>query len=796
MTVFALDMRAAFWDNRWGREVLERTRSRLESKMRKLLASLRIRLVVLVLLGVGPMLALVLFSYSQQMQAATAEAQASALTLARLAANDQERLIEGARQLLVVMAQLPSVQNQDETECNSFLADLLKEYPLYENLGAANLEGDIFCSAVPSATRANMSDRPWFQRALQTRDFVAGDYLVARISGRPTLGTVYPVLGEAGEPLGVVFAGIDLAWLDDFVAEAQLPAGSSLSIIDSEGIILTRFPDPERWRGTAMLDSVMEPLLSQWETVNEEKGIDGIPRLYGTTRLCCPPAGETLVRVGIPTAVVYADARQLLFRNLATLALAGLLVLGAAWGGARFFLLKPLNALLGAIRRFEAGDTGARVGPRAGSGEMGYLGHAFDELADALEARESERDRSERALRLQSTRSEALATIAGRLNAELDPQSILSLVCLETSRALQASAVSVSLYDEKVDALRTVCHCGLPEDFGAQMEALAWRLWGQRLKAGETVIVPDLRSDPELSNASLLAALGIRTLVNTPTVHEGHLVGTLCVFGRGEVRHFAEGELAFLKAVSDLAAQAIANARLYETLQGEQRARAALFDKTITAQEDERKRIARELHDQTSQDLAALMLSLDTCALGLATGKPEVEQHLYTAKSIAETMLANTRRLINDLRPSLLDDLGLAAAIAWYGENRLQPMGVELEFQHEQMEVRLPPYLETALFRVAQEALTNVVRHADASRVQVTLRVQDHTAFLTVRDNGRGFQEPVTTAAGADTQGLGLRGMRERVTTLGGEMRVESEPGQGTAITVTVPVPPQENRGA
>lgn len=764
--------------------------------MRKLFAGLRIRLLLLVLLAVVPMLALVVHSYSQQMQAATAEAQANALRLARLAANDQDRLIEGARQLLIVLAQLPSVQNQDAAACSSFLAGLLKEYPLYENLGAADLRGDIFCSAVPSSTTINMSDRPWFQRALETREFVVGDYLVARITGRPALGTSYPVLDEAGQPRGVVFAGIDLSWLDSFVAGAQLPTGSTLTVVDSMGIIITRYPDPERWRGASLPDSLMQPLLAQWEVVNEAEGIDGTWRLYGTTRLCCLPAGDVFVRVGIPTSVVYADAQRLLIRNLATLGLAILLAFGAVWGGARLFVLNPLNALLRAIRRFKAGDTGARVGDEAGSGELGYVAQAFDEMVAALEARELERDRSEMALRLHSARSEALAAIAGRLNAELDPQEVFSVVCLETTRALQVSAAAVSLYDEKLDHLRVVSHYGLPQDFGEQVEAQGWGPCTQPLKAGETVIVADLRGDPGVPGASVFAALDIRTVVRTPMVHEGHLVGTLCVFVQGEVRHFAEDELVFLRAISDQAAQAIANARLYEALQEEQRARAQLLDKTITAQEDERKRIARELHDQTSQDLAALMLSLDTCAVALATGRSGLEEHLDTAKSLAETMLANTHRLINDLRPSLLDDLGLAAAIAWYGERRLQPLGVTLELQCEQMQARLPPSLETALFRITQEALTNVVRHAGASRVHVALSVHDDAAFLTVRDNGRGFREPLTTSTDAERQGLGLLGMGERVTTLGGEMRVESEPGQGTAITVTVPVPPQENRGA
>jgi signal transduction histidine kinase len=764
--------------------------------MRKLLGGLRTRLLILVLLAVVPMLALVLHSYAQQVQTATVHAQANALGLAQVAAKDQERLIEGARQLLVVLAQLPSVRNQDKAECGSFLADLLKEYPLYENIGAADLDGDIFCSAVPSPTTINMSDRSVFQLAVQTRDFVVGDYLVARITGRPALATAYPVLDEAGEVRGIVFAGIDLGWLDGFVADAQLPAGSSLTVIDSEGIVLTRYPDAELWRGTSLSDSVMDRLRTHWELINEGGGMDGIRRLYGTTRLSSLPSGDVFVGVGIPIAVVYADAQELLIRNLAALGVASLLVLGAVWGGTRFFVLKPLNALLAAIRRFQAGDTRVRVGDKAGSGELGYVARAFDEMAAALEARGAERDRSEEALRLHSARTEALAMIATRLNGELDPQSILSLVCQETTRALHVSAAGVSLYDEKLDVQRLVSHCGLEEDLGGQIEGLEWSRYTHRLKAGETVVVPDIRDEPGLSAVSLFAELDVRSMVKMPMAHEGHLLGTLWVFARNEVRHVSAGELAFLKALADQAAQAIANARLYETLQEEQRARAQLLDKTITAQEDERKRIARELHDQTSQDLAALMLSLDTCGLGVAMGRSGLEEHLETAKSIAKTMLGNTRRLINDLRPSLLDDLGLAAAIAWYGEQRLQPMGVVLDLQYDEMQGRLPGFLETALFRITQEALTNVVRHADASRVDVVLRVEDHAAFLTVRDNGKGVQDSAKTSARGEEQGLGLLGMRERVTILGGEMRVESAPGRGMAVTVTVPVPPQENHGA
>jgi len=762
-------------------------------------ADLRVRLLLLVSLVLLPILCLTVYTNREERRLAVIEAQLNALGLARLAANEQESLIEGARQLLFALAHLPSVQNYDAAECSLFLDDLLEHYPLYENLGAVHPDGDIFCSAIQGVPTPNVADRSWFQRALQTRDFVAGDYIIARITGKPTLSTAYPVLDGAGGVRAVVFAGIDLNWLDNWldkhVTGAQMLAGSTVSVVDHAGTILTRYPDRERWRGKSLLASTMQSLIAQGEAVGEAEGVDGVPRLYGATRLCCLQGGDIFVRVGIPKAVAFAEANRMLTRNLITLGLVTLLCFAVAWGGGHLFVLRPVNVLLKVIEQFDAGDFGARVGWASGGGQLGQLARAFDQMAATVEVRNMDRNRSEEALRLHGTRAEALATTAAQLNGQFDPQSMLDMVCRETAGALQLSAASVSLYDEKLDALHCVSHCGLPEDFGERIDAQVEGTWRQQLKRGEVVVFPEVQAHPELSNASLFAALDIRTFVGTPMMHEGRLLGSLCAFALGQERQFAEDELAFLKAMSDQAAQAITNACLYEALRQEQRSRAALLDKTISAQEDERKRIARELHDQTSQDLAALLLSLDSCTLSLTADRPRFEQHLQTAKSIANTMLTSIYRLINDLRPPLLDDLGLGPAILWYGEQRLEPLDIALEFQCDRMEARLPPPLETALFRIAQEALTNVVRHADATRVIVTLEVNELAAFVTVEDNGTGFQIPATASGETEEHGLGLRGIEERVTTLGGELHIQSAPGQGTIITVKIPLLKEERTG-
>jgi signal transduction histidine kinase len=282
--------------------------------------------------------------------------------------------------------------------------------------------------------------------------------------------------------------------------------------------------------------------------------------------------------------------------------------------------------------------------------------------------------------------------------------------------------------------------------------------------------------------------LGIYAFTCNPLTHEGRLIGALCVFIQDEGRSFTEEELTFLVSVSDQAAQAIVNARLYQTLKEEQLSRTALLEKTISAQEDERKRIARELHDQTSQDLAALMLILDTFALGLTSRSAGTDQHFLSAKALVSTILTNIHHLINDLRPSLLDDLGLASAILWYGEQRFKPMGIAFELKSNRTEARLPPPVEIALFRSAQEALTNIVRHAQATSVKVTLDVDDRTVFLTIEDNGVGFQISSIMPEQLDGRGLGLRGMQERVSMLGGELDIQSTPGHGTIIKAKVPL--------
>ncbi len=214
-------------------------------------------------------------------------------------------------------------------------------------------------------------------------------------------------------------------------------------------------------------------------------------------------------------------------------------------------------------------------------------------------------------------------------------------------------------------------------------------------------------------------------------------------------------------------------------------ARTRLLRRVITAQEDERKRIARELHDETAQSLAALSMGLDVAARGLpaAEGR-KVEE----AAALAVRTLDEVRRLIVDLRPSVLDDLGLQSAILWYADRCLKPRGVTVRCEFGGLEGRLPVEYETTLFRVAQEAMTNIARHARAETVLVQCARRDGQLTLEIEDDGQGFDALALARPDDSGRGVGLLGMRERVELLGGTLQLDSAPGEGTRLSLTVPL--------
>ena len=228
-----------------------------------------------------------------------------------------------------------------------------------------------------------------------------------------------------------------------------------------------------------------------------------------------------------------------------------------------------------------------------------------------------------------------------------------------------------------------------------------------------------------------------------------------------------------------------ANAQLRER----EAARGELLRKVIAAQEDERKRIARELHDETSQSLAVLAIGLEAAQDAMRNGRLP---HLDEVKAVAVRTLEDVHRLILDLRPSVLDDLGLLSAIRWYADRTLEARGIAVRCEFAELR-RLPPEMETALFRICQEAMSNVARHAQATRVLIQVGIEGERVRVEIEDDGKGFD----LEAAAQREGRrpwGLMGIRERAEIFGGTATIDAAPGQGTRVEVILPLPPDEGR--
>ena len=227
--------------------------------------------------------------------------------------------------------------------------------------------------------------------------------------------------------------------------------------------------------------------------------------------------------------------------------------------------------------------------------------------------------------------------------------------------------------------------------------------------------------------------------------------------------------------------------QLYRQLSVRDELRARLLQKLISAQEEERRRIARELHDETAQVVVVLALALDSAMATMAPGASR--DRMAEAKALTLRTLDGIRSLCFDLRPSVLDDLGLFPAIQWYAENTLKPLGVAVRCEFDEtIKYSLPAQVNITLFRAAQEAITNVAKHAKAETMLIQCTVEPKAITIELEDDGQGFDPAGFSSATSDGRGLGLAGIKERLELLGGSARIESAPAQGTRVVLTVPL--------
>jgi signal transduction histidine kinase len=280
------------------------------------------------------------------------------------------------------------------------------------------------------------------------------------------------------------------------------------------------------------------------------------------------------------------------------------------------------------------------------------------------------------------------------------------------------------------------------------------------------------------------------SMAAAPLLAHNRPVGVLAAYAT-KADYFKAGDVATLMSLASQAAIAIQNARLFAELDAQREALRQVSLRLVNAQEDERRRISRELHDELGQALTALKINLDLARRALPEdGPPKLHQSIHEASSLAVQTLQTARDMSLALHPAMLDDLGLVAALRWEIDRYEQRTGQAVFLEANLGEVALQPELQITVYRIVTEALTNAARHAQASDIKVTVTVTGAQITVNIVDNGRGFNVEKWQKSPQERQSLGLVSMRERAELLGGSLEIESSPGQGTSIMARLPLQP------
>lgn len=385
----------------------------------------------------------------------------------------------------------------------------------------------------------------------------------------------------------------------------------------------------------------------------------------------------------------------------------------------------------------------------------------------------------------QADRAEALVRVAAQINNQIELETLLNTICVITNRTLKATGTAVFLRDSKSAVFRNRAAYSddplLKAFEGAEFE-IPGEIFEAMLGSEKPVaVIPDMQNLPTLPYSEMAKNQNIRTLVIVALFRRDQLIGTLIsVFTKLQIR-VPEDDIALLRGLADQATNAITNAELFEQVRIGRERQRILAKSLVDIQESERRHIAQELHDHLGQTLTGMQFALES-AKKQADGKQRLE--LDEIQKTVSEVIERVREMSLNLRPSMLDDLGLLPTLRWHFDRYTSQTEIKVKFQTEEFSRRLPTDIETTAYRIIQEALTNVARHAGVREVFVGLAVDGNTLWVEVLDKGKGFERSTVL----DHPSSGLGGMRERAVLVGGYLILESYINQGTQIVAALPL--------
>jgi two-component system NarL family sensor kinase len=388
--------------------------------------------------------------------------------------------------------------------------------------------------------------------------------------------------------------------------------------------------------------------------------------------------------------------------------------------------------------------------------------------------------------------SRLLLKLNSALGKSLDLSEISPKALAKTMEVLDADAGLVAILGDQNRAFEIVAHRGMDPAIISKLRRHAsdegWT--GRVIRTGRPVIIENIHGSRYMDMAYPETIRGgYISFVSIPLRFQKEVFGVI-EMGSRRASQFKKSDLQFITSVANVLSSALHNARLHSKLEARQRELTELSERLVSVEEDERRRIAADLHDETGQLLAAAKANLQITARHISRSNPRANRMLEEATSLISRALDQVRDVSHGLHPALLDDVGLSAAVKWLAQKTRELGRMKVRVRTHGMEERLPPSLEASLFRAVQEILSNATRHSRAERVKIDMQRSASAVRIKIEDDGIGFN---TEEELRRPKGLGLRTLRQRVRWLGGGIRLQSEPGKGTLIQIEIPTEANRN---
>jgi hypothetical protein len=343
--------------------------------------SLLSRLFLLAAVALVPAIAIQAYNEFCIRREREVEVHEQALSIAKLAAAEQQQIIQGIREVLVAMAELPAIKKKDSQACNAYLVAIRRRFPAFISFLVTDLDGWSFCSTYADNIVVSVGHRAYFANVLTTGAFTVGEFSTGQASGRKLIPFALPFYGDDGRMGGVIVAALSLDWLAQSIARKGVPPGAALAIVDRNGTYLARYPDNDRFMGRTMPragDGTANP-----QDTADTVDLDGVHRIVGYAALPIE-AGGLVVSFGFNEARAFAEIWEHTRRGILLIILSTSLVLVLMWSGARRFVHRPLGQLVDAANRWRLGDYACRLDIGEGKSEVARVGAAFNIMETGL----------------------------------------------------------------------------------------------------------------------------------------------------------------------------------------------------------------------------------------------------------------------------------------------------------------------------------------------------------------------------------------------------------------------------